>query len=110
MLELFRKKNQSTVLTMSTCDQQKKAAERADNRAQFPNAAAVVDMFRAVFGPGVKLLYAEEDGRTIGKKPPAPVKFIWAEDWLKFSAQLAGNTSMLARFSARKKKRGKDEH
>ena len=40
--------------------------KRDDNRANFPNAAAVLDTFRKVFGDGVKLVYAEEGGREIG--------------------------------------------
>ena len=45
-----------------------RAAER--NRAAFPDVAQIVDDFRAVFGPGVKVLYATENGREIGKPQP----------------------------------------
>ena len=38
------------------------------NRADFPVAAAMIDQFREVFGPGVKLLWAEENGKSIGRK------------------------------------------
>lgn len=43
--------------------------QRADNRAAFPLTADLLDEWRSVFGPGVRLLWAEEDGKTIGKKP-----------------------------------------
>lgn len=43
---------------------------RARNRAQFPNIAQIVDGFRRVFGPGVKLLHGvEPDGREVGSAP-----------------------------------------
>jgi hypothetical protein len=42
----------------------------ARNRALFPTAAAFVDEMRAAFGPDVRLIYAEENGETIGT--PAP--------------------------------------
>lgn len=34
----------------------------------FPEVAAVADVVRAEFGAGVKLIYAEENGRSIGKR------------------------------------------
>lgn len=37
------------------------------NREQFPELAKVMDEFRAVFGPGVKLICGEENGKKIGK-------------------------------------------
>ena len=43
------------------------AADR--NRADFPFATGVIDALRAEFGPGVRLVYAEENGRTLGRKP-----------------------------------------
>ena len=47
-----------------------RAAAVAANRAAFPQLAAAVDLFRAHFGPGVRLVYGIEDGRELGKKPP----------------------------------------
>lgn len=41
---------------------------RAQNRADFPFAAEKVDELRAVFGDGVKLLWASENGREIGRR------------------------------------------
>ncbi len=38
------------------------------NREMFPFAAQIVEELRAEFGPGVKLLYAEENGSSVGKK------------------------------------------
>lgn len=46
------------------------ADSRASNRAAFPETARMVDELRAVFGPGVALIWAEENGQTIGKKGP----------------------------------------
>lgn len=43
--------------------------ERATNRASFPEAARVVDEFRSVFGQGAKLLWWQENGKTIGQVP-----------------------------------------
>ena len=37
-------------------------------RAEFPLSAESADLFRELFGEGVKLVYAEEDGKTIGRK------------------------------------------
>lgn len=37
-------------------------------RRLFPSCVDVADRFRDVFGPSVKLTYAEEGGRSIGKK------------------------------------------
>lgn len=45
-------------------------AERQSNREQYPTLAKVVDEFRRVFGPGVKLRHGvEPDGREVGKVP-----------------------------------------
>lgn len=41
-------------------------SERSSNRAAFPETAKLVDELRDVFGPGVKLVWAEENGREIG--------------------------------------------
>ena len=46
---------------------------REDNRAAFPQTAAAVDMFAAVFGP-VRVRYTCEGGREVGvKDAPPPV-------------------------------------
>ena len=37
-------------------------------REMFPKVVAFADEVRKVFGPGVKLLYACENGREIGRK------------------------------------------
>lgn len=44
------------------------AAEKAKNRADFPYMAKVRDQFDAVFGP-CKTIWAEENGKSIGRKP-----------------------------------------
>lgn len=57
-----------------------------NNRSSFPATALIVDEFRKVFGEGVKLVYAEESGKTIGRKPAEPKRFMTADVWLKGSA------------------------
>lgn len=42
--------------------------QREQIRHDFPDATAGIDKLRAVFGPGVKPLYFEEDGKTMGKQ------------------------------------------
>lgn len=39
-----------------------------DVRRLFPECIEFADKMRDVFGPGVKLTYAEENGRTIGHR------------------------------------------
>lgn len=68
---------------MSKCDRQKSKGARADNRSAFPATARIVDEFRAEFGDGVKLIHAEEGGKTIGRKPPEPKRFVMVDQWLK---------------------------
>jgi len=68
---------------MSICEPKKPEIARADNRSAFPATAAIVDEFRAAFGADqVKLIYSEEGGKTIGKKPPEPKRFVTADQWL----------------------------
>ena len=43
--------------------------ERAANRAAFPLTAEIMDEFRRVFGPGIRLVWARENGRTLGPAP-----------------------------------------
>ena len=43
---------------------------REQIRQDFPGCTSIIDDFRAVFGPGVKPLYFEEDGKTMGKQQP----------------------------------------
>lgn len=43
---------------------------REQIRRDFPGCTSIIDDFRAVFGPGVKPLYFEEDGKTMGKQQP----------------------------------------
>lgn len=64
---------------MSACE------KTAKNRAEFPAAAAILDEFRQVFGNKVKLVYASEAGREIGKRPVAPKRFMTVDQWLRTS-------------------------
>ncbi len=45
--------------------------ERARNRAAFPKTAAIFDHWNALF-PGCRLLWAEEDGRELGRRDTRP--------------------------------------
>ncbi len=47
-----------------------KQDKAAQNRAAFPQTAQFVDEMREAFGQDVKLVWAEENGRTLGKKGP----------------------------------------
>lgn len=40
----------------------------ADNRAAMPTVAAIVDEYRAMF-PDLRVIYASENGKTLGKVP-----------------------------------------
>jgi hypothetical protein len=42
-------------------------SQRDKNRADFPMAAMLLDELKKHFGEGVKLVYASENGKTIGK-------------------------------------------
>lgn len=59
------------------------------NRAEFPATAQILDEFRKEFGQGVKLLYASEAGREIGKKPAEPKHFMTVGQWLRCSELIA---------------------
>lgn len=43
-------------------------AHRENNRRDFPTMAKVRDQFDAIFGP-CKTIWAEENGKIIGRKP-----------------------------------------
>ena len=70
----------------------------AKNRAEFPAAARILDEFRKEFGEGVKLIYASEAGREIGKKPAAPKRFTTVEQWLNGSRLISEAESRLEKF------------
>lgn len=42
--------------------------EAKRNRERMPETAALVDAWRAVFGPGLRLLWARENGIEVGKR------------------------------------------
>lgn len=73
----------------------------AKNRAEFPATAQILDEFRNEFGEGVKLLYACEGGREVGKKPVVPKRFMTVAQWLKCSGLIAEAEARLE-FSAAK--------
>lgn len=86
---------------MSICDRQKK---ELDNRAAFPATALILDEFRAAFGDGVKLIYAEEGGKTLGRKQAEPERFVTVDGWLRGSALVADE---LARRNVKPELKGK---
>lgn len=47
----------------------KKEEQRKKNREDFPTVSEWVDFTRKHFGEGVKVIYARENGKTIGKVP-----------------------------------------
>lgn len=54
---------------MSICEPDARARQRDENRRNFPHAAQRLDELREVFGPGVRLIWAVENGKTVGKVP-----------------------------------------
>ena len=41
-------------------------SKRLGNRQSMPATAGIIDMWRVDFGPGVKVIWAEEGGITVG--------------------------------------------
>jgi hypothetical protein len=70
---------------MSRCEPLKTKNTASNNRAEFPACAAILDEFRAEFGPGVKLVYGIEVGKSIGKKPVATKRYLTVDQWLRCS-------------------------
>lgn len=55
---------------MTRTDAERAALARVQaDRQAMPIVARVVDEFRRVFGPGIKVMYAEEAGRRLGTPP-----------------------------------------
>ena len=54
---------------MSICETDEKSQQREENRRNFPMAAQRLDELREVFGSGVRLVWAVENGKQIGKMP-----------------------------------------
>jgi hypothetical protein len=58
-------------------------SQRDKNRADFPMAAMLLDEFRKHFGEGVKLVYASENGKVIGKLDAGESgRFLTADQYL----------------------------
>lgn len=60
----------SDVLEMIRSGVSKEENKREQIRREFPACTSIVDEFREVFGPGVKPLYFNEAGKTMGKPQP----------------------------------------
>jgi len=43
---------------------------KQNNRELFSFAAAILDELRPIFGEDTRIVYAEENGRSVGKKGP----------------------------------------
>lgn len=48
---------------------------KEENRARMPMVTAIVDEFREVFGPGVRVTYAREGDVEVGKPMPKPARW-----------------------------------
>lgn len=48
--------------------------EKQKNRASFPFAAAILDELRPIFGETTRIVWAEENGKTVGNKGPDGVR------------------------------------
>lgn len=80
----------------SPCDKEDQAAE---NRRNFPICAGILADFRAAFGPDVKLINAEENGKKIGNFRPGAGYLMSFEQWFRISK--------LIEFEQTNKKQGK---
>lgn len=60
-----------------------------DNRSKMPWCAAMVDEARKVFGEGVKVLWAKENGIELGT-PPDPSKLVVPNVWIEPEAKITG--------------------
>jgi len=58
------------VVEMIRAGVRKEDERREQIRRDFPGCTSIIDQFRAVFGDGVKPLYFNEDGKTMGKQQP----------------------------------------
>lgn len=67
---------------MSKCNSADDA--RDQNRRNFPISAEKLDEMRAVFGDDVKLTYANENGKTIGKKMTGVL--MYTDQWQRLTA------------------------
>jgi len=54
-----------------TDDGRQKDTKAERNRAAMPGVAAIVDHLRDVFGPGVRVLWAKEGDKEIGRREAA---------------------------------------
>lgn len=54
---------------MDRSDSDDREARARANRAAMPETAAIVADYRRVFGAGVRLLWAVENGRELGRGP-----------------------------------------
>ncbi len=63
--------------------------QRDKNRADFPNAASILDEFKKHFGDGVKLVYANENGKEIGNKAAGETgRFLTVDRYLALGKKL----------------------
>ena len=48
-----------------------------------PETAKIVDAFRAAFGKSVRVVWAEEGGRTVGERQPVP-RSMTVDQWTHY--------------------------
>ena len=53
------------------------------NRGRMPTTARIVDEFRALFGHGVRVCWAVEDGVELGRRSD-PGRTMYADQWLAY--------------------------
>lgn len=59
---------------MADSDREERARR---NRELFPESSLVLDEFRNVFGAGCQITYAEEGGRSVGKRSEERLSGKW---------------------------------
>ena len=59
------------------------ASAKQRNREAMPQTAAIVDEFRRVFGPGVRVLWAREGELEVGKRAEAQ-RSMSAAEWREY--------------------------
>jgi hypothetical protein len=58
------------------------AERRRSNRARMPTIAAIVDEYRAIF-PELKVIFASENGITVGERPTKEKAFTIPRNYRK---------------------------
>jgi putative component of toxin-antitoxin plasmid stabilization module len=78
-----------------------KEEQARENRARMPIVTAVVDEYREVFGPGIRVTYAKENGIEIGTRMPGFERVVQPQ-----SIQLTTPTKKITYAYALRRKKG----